>query len=521
MTNGQLSKIESKILEILAKIQENSEEKTTQIEGLDVQIQQSFDTLTMGQDRSKATILTHLNRLESVLNLTSEKVLILNQNVNKMTENKAQEFQKIEQMLQILPKTRSDQVSQLKLGNIQTQIEESMSDMLDLTTNKLIDAFEMKLADFLIQNGLSPIANNITSQSETNSLLRGSFNCDNGANNAEKKPPLNKNAHQPFHSPKKPRKRQSEGKQSENTPENLGQSIQNRINSRKIMQLGENTRKSSNPNSENKKIKSEYRASDTLEDRLPKPKLLSKGNPIKSTIDLNKPGSPQKRASPRKKSSKPKIPNTSRHSPNKRKRSHKKSVIDELIASHKATTEKMERLNLTISPKKTIPQGDIELVNESGTEIVQVNAFESQIDEPQIHDLQKFEGIEGESVKLKLKQDNVQLEDNQNILENNGENHPRRLPEPDKKQLLNPGIPGRGSNSPKSHKSRNSSQGKSVKSKISSKTIVSTYVDGNQYFNFQKCKWAKNGGSKSQFSIFKNYIFVSSFNCRLVTLNGR
>jgi hypothetical protein len=35
----------------------------------------------MSLDRSKATVLAHLNRVESVLNLVSEKVLMINSEV--------------------------------------------------------------------------------------------------------------------------------------------------------------------------------------------------------------------------------------------------------------------------------------------------------------------------------------------------------------------------------------------------------------------------------------------------------
>jgi hypothetical protein len=60
--------------------------------------------------------------------------------------------------------------------------------------------------------------------------------------------------------------------------------------------------------------------------------------------------------------------------------------------------------------------------------------------------------------------------------------------------LLN--APGARPKSGKGTGSRNSSNGKS--SKISNKTAVSTFIEGNYLFNLQKYKWDKNAGSNQK-----------------------
>jgi hypothetical protein len=55
-----------------------------------------------------------------------------------------------------------------------------MSEVLDVTTNKLIDAFELKLADFLIQNGLNEAQKPLAGvMSDNTSFKRQSFDLRN------------------------------------------------------------------------------------------------------------------------------------------------------------------------------------------------------------------------------------------------------------------------------------------------------------------------------------------------------
>ena len=498
----KLQKIEEGIKTILEKMDSDNFKEggsTDKLDGFGDLIKENYESLTLGQDRSRATVLMHLNRIESVLNLVSEKVLSINTNVQLISEEQVKESKNIEALKTLKPTALTSNISQnVNLDRVQQQIEASMSEVLDVTTNKLIDAFELKLADFLIQNGLNEAQKPLAGvMSDNTSFKRQSFDLRNvqieqsaemEGEQVTKKKQHTQQQQQVLYSPRKARN--SEGRQSENTPENLGQSIQNRINSKKIMNLGSrNSRNGSNPNSKNcssgakKQIKSEYRASDTLQEQPGNATRLD-SKPIRSTTNLNQNQTKvrqKKRSSPRKQSSRPKIPNV-RHSPNKRRGN--KSLIDDLIASHKATTKRMESLNLTNSIQKIAEHVDNLGGQNSSKDVIKVQKFDSQ----EAEEVKKVDlgGEKGKNIYQSLEIKEREIEQVETVETDEIIQDPR--------QLL---APSRRSNSPKQANSRNSSNGKSTRSKISSKTIVSTYVDGNEYFNFQKCKWDTNAGSKN------------------------
>jgi hypothetical protein len=84
-------------------------------------------------------------------------------------------------------------------------------------------------------------------------------------------------------------------------------------------------------------------------------------------------------------------------------------VIDDLIASHKATTMKMESLNLTSSLKKMEVK---EVIHKPLMETVEVRAFDSQDsggkNQNKVEEI--YESVPGESIDEK--KNNIVIEDN-------------------------------------------------------------------------------------------------------------
>jgi hypothetical protein len=204
------------------------------------------------------------------------------------------------------------------------------------------------LADFLIQNNLQQPHLTDNFISEGNSFKRHFLDHPLQANPLSNKSGEKETEKRVKH-PLPPNQKRSEDFRSENTPEHLGQSSQNKINSKKILEIDSKGSGGKNEDSGNKRINSEHHKSAEK----------GKENPNKSSMNLQMTNAlansiaqaeiniNAKKSSPRKLASKPKIPNV-RHSPNKRPNSSK-NVIDDLIASHKATTMKMESLNFNIS----------------------------------------------------------------------------------------------------------------------------------------------------------------------------
>jgi hypothetical protein len=58
-------------------------------------------------------------------------------------------------------------------------VENSMTSLLDITTNKLIDAFELKLANFFMNNGLELQNIQENKFSDSASFIRDSFDNNN------------------------------------------------------------------------------------------------------------------------------------------------------------------------------------------------------------------------------------------------------------------------------------------------------------------------------------------------------
>lgn len=83
--NSKLNRIE-RIVKSLGENLANQDgsQLNQKVEDLQTLITESQEYITSSQDISKATILTQLNKVESVLNLISEKVLTLSQDFTQL-----------------------------------------------------------------------------------------------------------------------------------------------------------------------------------------------------------------------------------------------------------------------------------------------------------------------------------------------------------------------------------------------------------------------------------------------------